>query len=598
WNALAAEIERVHRELGGAGLRFADVAARFSDPTLAGDASGIFAGFDDGARWTALAYVQREYEATLEAVGRADAELARMDALRAGAIAAEHPVWLVGVSEMPPVTHALVRAAAAHGTPIHALVHAPAERAGDFDAEGCIRSDVWAIAPVPLGDEQLAIRDSPADQAGHVVGLLAGLDGAWPADQISVAVPDAELVPYLEQALGSAGVPVRYAAGRAISRTGPYRLLEAMAEYLAGERFDAFTTLLRHPDVAAWLRRHGESAAGAPVDPDASIADADAYHTERLPARFSPPRRRTQGARRPVERARDALIGPGETALLAPLRGGKRSLAEWSPLVLDVLVRAYGDRPLIRDRPGDRPILEACERIRDVAAGYHRLPQPLDEECDAATAIRLILADVARLDVPPAPDAAAVELLGWLELHLDDAPVKVVTGFNEPFLPESAHGDALLPDRLRGALGLVDNRGRRARDAYRLTALLHSTAVTHVVAGRRDARGDPLRPSRLMLALEGRPLAERVRRFYGEAPGETLPAGAAPALVAAGTPPAPAVSAFVLPPEPTIVLPSPVRRLNVSAFRALLRDPYMFALEYVYGLETVDDSARELDPLG
>src|SRR5690606_7005417 len=112
------------------------------------------------------------YEATLARAGRADPELASLDALRAGAVNGEQAVWLIGVAELPLVTQALVRAVAALGTPVHALVHAPAEREADFDAEGCIRADVWAAAHVPLREEQLAIRDRPTDQAAHVVGLL------------------------------------------------------------------------------------------------------------------------------------------------------------------------------------------------------------------------------------------------------------------------------------------------------------------------------------------------------------------------------------------------------------------------------------------
>jgi hypothetical protein len=38
--------------------------------------------------------------------------------------------------------------------------------------------------------------------------------------------------------------------------------------------------------------------------------------------------------------------------------------------------------------------------------------------------------------------------------------------------------------------------------------------------------------------------------------------------------------------------------LAVTAFRALLKDPYRFVLEKVYGLNRLDDNARELDPLG
>ena len=112
-----------------------------------------------------------------------------------------------------------------------------------------------------------------------------------------------------------------------------------------------------------------------------------------------------------------------------------------------------------------------------------------------------LLDELSDLSLAPDPDRDAVELLGWLELRLDDAPVAVVTGFNEPILPESVNGHPFLPNSLRERLGLVCNARRYARDAYELTALVHSRERLHVIAGRRSSTGDPLRPSRLAFAV-------------------------------------------------------------------------------------------------
>jgi hypothetical protein len=57
---------------------------------------------------------------------------------------------------------------------------------------------------------------------------------------------------------------------------------------------------------------------------------------------------------------------------------------------------------------------------------------------------------------------------------------------------------------------------------------------------------------------------------------------------------------FSTPPEPRIVLPfdDVPTELSVTSFKTLLTDPYRFVLEKVYGLRTIDDTARELDPMG
>ena len=106
-----------------------------------------------------------------------------------------------------------------------------------------------------------------------------------------------------------------------------------------------------------------------------------------------------------------------------------------------------------------------------------------------------------------------MELLDWRELPLDDAPIVMITAFNEGFLPESVSGHAFLPDALRTRLGLPDNRSRLARDAYRLTTVLHSKESVRVFAGRRTSQGDPLRPSRLMFRIPEEEMPARVLHF-------------------------------------------------------------------------------------
>ncbi len=189
----------------------------------------------------------------------------------------------------------------------------------------------------------------------------------------------------------------------------------------------------------------------------------------------------------------------------------------------------------------------------------------------------------------PEAERAAIELLGWLELHLDDAPALVITGVNEPFLPQSVSGDAFLPDSLRTRLGLPDNHGRYARDAYLLSAILSSRPGTVLIAGRRSSIGDPLRPSRLLFASGGRVVAERVLRFFGGEATARPPA----AWTACGD-----SARFRMPVEKEIVPERPIGRLRVTDFKMLLEDPYRFALERVLDLKAVEDGAAELDPLG
>src|SRR5690606_23482177 len=286
---------------------------------------------------------------------------------------------------------------------------------------------------------------------------------------------------------------------------------------------------------------------------------------------------------------------------------GRERLAAWAPVLLELLAEVYGEEVGRGDAEGRR-ILEACEAIRDAAESFFRLPEAADEVCDAVTAIRLLLDEVASAASPPEPDRAAVELLGWLELHLDDAPAMVITGMNEPHVPESVSADAFLPNALRARLGLSDNARRYARDAYTLAAILASCPEVWLISGRRDAAGDPLRPSRLLFAAPARTVAERVLRFFngeGGGVGDVAAAGsgaddspsvaAAAAHVGRRADASSSASRFQLPPEPELRAPAPIEALRVTDFRLLLNDPYLFALERVLGLEAISDDAREMD---
>lgn len=583
WDELGGLLAGLHQNLAGEGHRFADAAKICR--------SGVL--FDDGDRWEALALVQGRYLELLARAGLADRFEARMAALESDRQVFNSDLWLVSIVELPAVTRRLVEAS---GAVVHTLIHAPAvlddgtDSSTVFDPFGLPSTDYWETAQVPVTDQILQVVDRPVDQADAVIDVLAGLGGAHPAEDVVLGVhANSDVVPYLEQRLEARQVPARYAAGTPLSRSSPVRLLQAVADYLNDSSFQALAALLRHPVGGALTGSTTVVGAAAAAGPEA-IEVADWYFTAHLPFRVH--------GDLPRGRGKTAGFPPLVRAMgkEGPLRGfGERKpLSQWMPEVMGILLEAYGGSELDRSKPTHRRLLDTLAPIRSVAAALATLPPPLDEECTGSAAIRTLLLELRAEAVPPEPDRDAVELLDWLEVPLDDAPVAILTGFNEGFLPESVSGDAFLPDALRTRLGLLDNRSRLARDAYRLTTVLHSKRVVHLVAGRRSAQGDPLRPSRLMFQMPEEEMAARVLHFLDRTGG--IPGGASLASLGlqAGE-----RSQFTVPPEPVIelALEEVPTALAVTAFKSLLADPYRFVLEKVYRLDTIDDDARELDPL-
>ena len=203
-------------------------------------------------------------------------------------------------------------------------------------------------------------------------------------------------------------------------------------------------------------------------------------------------------------------------------------------------------------------------------------------------ALRFVLRQIAGETIPPLPDHGAIEMLGWLELPLDDAPALVVTGLNEGNVPGSLNSDLFLPNQLRCALDIEDNDRRYARDAYAMSLLAASREKFCLIAGRRSAEGDPLLPSRLLFACDDPTMARRVMTFFSAEPNS------AAGNITIGKLHAGQERSRLEVPRPQR-LSAPITSMRVTEFKDYLGCPYRYYLRHVLGLEGLDDTAEELD---
>lgn len=571
WLGVAEMLAQLHHELAADGLDFDDVASR----------GAALTEFRESARWNALAQVQHHYLALLDELGLWDIQTARRVALRQHEYHTDRPIILAGTVDLNRVQRQMLDQVAGQVT---ALILAPEELAGRFDEHGCLRPEAWEAAEIALREEQIELAEDPPDQAAAALRALAALDGRYRAQDITLGVPDDQVAPFLELYLGRQGVATRYAAGTPMAQTPAFRLLVAVADYLQRRQFADLAALVRHPDLEAHLVRQG-------VRPD-YLEALDAYYSDHLPAAVDskgfepPPQHKTLvSLHRAVERWVGGLAGPC------------RPLVDWGQPILDILAKLMGDRPLDPSAEPDRQRLAACEAVREAVLSWRAIPPRLVPQLGGVEALRLLARQVQHLAVPPPPVPHAVELLGWLELPLDDAPVLIATGMNEGIVPSAIRGDLFLPNQLRAVLGLDDNRRRYARDAYALSVLAASREHLHLILGRRDAEGNPLFPSRLLLACKPQELAARTVRLFSPGTG-----GRRPVPLPADWPQAPAVSAPAVialpdlwqPPRPQ-KLAQPVTSMRVTEFRDYLACPYRYYLRHRVGLAALGDAAEELD---
>lgn len=563
WRGLAGVLARLHTELAAENLDFQRVA----------EGGRQLRGFCEERRWQALAQIQEKYLRILDGVELWDLQTARLVAIQYHECHTEAEILLVGTADLNRVQQLMLDQVAPQVT---ALIFAPERLAAGFDAHGCLRPEAWQEVAVPLRDEQIEVVGGPAAQATAVVRAIASLGGRYAAQQITVGVPDERLVPCLENQLAQCDIEARFGPGIPTSQSPPYRLLLAAAEYLETRRFAALAALVRHPAVTDWLAQR-EADADWPTL-------LDTYYSRHFPGQLG-----------------DQWIGEEETSrglqrlssemqdLLGDLTGTRRSLDSWCQPILDLLLRVFGRLPLDPNSADDRKILHACRQIHDVLCGDRDIPPQLVPAVTAAEAIRLVLDQLSGQRIAPLPAPGAIELLGWLELPLDDAPVLIVTSFNEGVVPSSLNADLFLPNQLRRALGIEDNSRRYARDAFALSLLCQSREKLTIIAGRRTGEGDPLVASRLLFTADPLTAAQRALRFFSGEPPRSEPIVLPRALK-----PAASSKLKVPPPRP---LGRRITSMRVTEFRDYLACPYRYYLRHCLKLRCVSDCAEELDGL-
>ena len=560
WHRLARTVDSLHEELAGAGKEMRDAAA----------IARAMCADDEGERWEVLAAALQRYRVLLHEAGLVDPHEVRWAAMREGRRSVN--AWniaLIGVPELNPVQRAALAMTTGR---VVALVHADEELRDGFDDHGCVRSEFWEVREIPLGNASVRLADRSSDQAQEVMHALADIDGKHAVEELILGVGDDALRSEVARAAMWAGVEVHDSEGQALARTPAGRLLAAAADFLEDSRFAHFASLVRHAGLADWLKRVSPGDDNARAD---WLSLLDCYFADHLQQWCA-----DDWLGEPKRAAALKRVYSKVNEWLAPLAGGAKPLADWLARIAAVLCTIYPDAVLEHsrdERSGAAALLEACI---PVAAA----PLALQPNLTPAETIRLLLREVGAAPMPAEPRRNAIEMLGWLELHPDPAAVVIVAGVNDGCIPATTTPDPFLPDTLRAKLGLACNRSRYARDAYLLDTMLRSGQRVTLISGRRSPDGEPLTPSRLLLACSESELPSRVRQLFHDPPPPGLPLG---------TPAPREESLFVVPALPSEF--EPLAYLRVTDFKLFLACPYRFALERMLRLKDVTDRVFEMD---
>ena len=557
--AFVNEIFGLYKELAGEGYWFSSLEDHLPQDMPV----------KERLRWQALAEAEQKKDNFLAQLGYCDPQNTRQPLIERDCINTDLDIVLIGVPDSNDVLRMLIDKIP-HQVTI--LIGAPESLSETFDQYGRPNIAHWTERKSELSMDDWWIAEDPTHQAELAIQTIAELDREYPAEKISIGVPDHSVTPYIQRKLEQYGITGRDAAGTPIRKTKPTLLLDAVGSYLSSKSFASYVWLLRHPDIQRLLPRK-----------DSAIDDLDEYFNRHFPVRFT-------GKLQTYSKERgERLIANYQKIeeLLGELTAvQKKPMTDWIAEFKTFLSNVYGEftlRPQILET--DRVLVETFEQLKIAFEKCSRLPDEALPRMSAVEAISFILQELSSVNIPPdAPkdSVPSIELLGWLELALDEAPVLIVSGMNNEIVPSKLNYPGWLPETVRFDLGL-DRRDRRfARDAYIFEFLVHSKDHLRVISGRRGVSGDPLLPSRILLNVEDEHIAGHAlhalkpakRVGYKSEHESTDPI------------------AF----QPPIDLEQAVpEKMSATAFRTYLESPYMFYLRHILKLRTMDDTGEELD---
>ena len=527
--------------------------------------AAVISSTGEAVRWHDLARLEDLYLARLAAAGWRDGCQERLACSRASPPAQWRRVVLLFAPDPPPLAIQTLKRWAEE-LDLLVCVHAPESERAAFDEWGRPRSEIWGARDLDLEESSLRHYAGPREQAKAAAAVLVAIPPTS-FGAVAMGIPDRNLSPFIEAELEALGRSVYDPEGRSAIYHPPVAPALAWLRAAVEESAVSLGDLLREPDV---LERFIS-------DPRRALSEWDQLRAAHLPNSLEDVLRVLKSN------------GPLDFSMLSEaLRGivpllGRLKTSGLGGELLRTLSEVYRDRMLVSGVPRDERFAEAARSLRDILDAFESVEPGLPASCRKP--FSLLLADALReIRLYPERKPDAIDLLGWLELHWEDAPVLLVTGLTEGCVPETVTADPFLPGGARDALGLRGNADRFARDLYLLTAMCRSRSPDALIVflGATDATGEPMKPSRLLLRCAPDQLPQRVLRLFSE----SEPPAPSPAWSRAWKLTPPSLSALSMP-----------SRFSVTELRDYLECPFRYFLKHRLGMKPLDVAPREMDAL-
>lgn len=567
WIDLAKMLSSLHRELSSDLIDFDDVAAEIKEPR-------------EAVRWQVLSHLQRRYLDELHVAGLWDLQTARRFAIDKHEVSTDHEIILIGAVDLNRAQRRFLDAVASN---VRVLVGAPRSFEGGFHSDGSLIPEFWQDLEIPIDANQIHVRSTPVESAKELGIQLARLGGAYSVADVTIGIPDPSVVPILQETASDFGASLRYGPGESIALSPPMKLLETVLDYVATNGIEAFNRLVRIPSVEKWLMEQSAVTEHLPKDSNAQglLSALDKYQEQTL-VRTVHPLEWPEVAGKEIFQATVECLDQW----VQPLRATGMPLEQWAAPIRSVIATAYSQMEIDPfDSLGYR-YLRSSQQINAILDEMQSIPSNLDVHVGLAEAYTWLVGQLENIQIPPLHADNEIEMLGWLDLAHDDAPVLILTGLQDGIVPESVNGDAFLPNQLRSQLGLMDNARRYARDCYALLTMQMTRKRFEILFNLLSVDGDPQTPSRLLLAVPNERLAARVKWLL-----ETKTTSLELHSTVAWKPRLGQTAIPIPYPEPKVQ----IRDMAVTDFKKYDQCPYRFYLGRIEKAKAFEHEKLELD---
>jgi len=422
-------------------------------------------------------------------------------------------IILAGVTDPTPLAVTAWNHLTLQGVRFKVLVGAPVEYRAAFDIWGRPDPGFWCdrrqhATPVP---QVASVAADPVAMAKAVVAACEGKNNL----ELAVGVCDNTFSPAISRRFQEAGWATFEPESLLLAKDGWPELLGALAAALEmPEEHAAIARLARHPWVwMDWVK--GGS-------PRAVLARLGKWEIEHA----------ATSAADTIKRLLEEGTGNGEIESEA-----KVAWRETSRAAGNLLNQIY---QFVTNAPVDGGPLENQLRVW-LETHQPEAAQPALAEMEVwpdlakagfSLSIRLKWLATTLGSVPRISEVSegVLALQGWIELAFDPAPHLVLAALHEGHVPEVPPAHPLITEAVREKLGLRNRASRLAREVFLYTAMLEgrrtSGSVT-VITAQVDGKGEPAKPSRVLLHASRRQLPGRVLGWvkeYADIPLQPTPA--------------------------------------------------------------------------